>query len=211
LALTQFKLQGHGTLINISSINAVAPVPYSSAYVTSKYAIRGLSDALRMELETDGLSKSIHVCNVMPSSMDTNFFQNAANYTGREVQAIEPVYDASYAAKHIVKLAMSDKPKRELIIGPAGKLMAAEFSAMPKLYDKLYGAFTERNNFGEGVVPASKGNLYAPVEANSGTEGGWRETRLRADTLNAAVGVATAAIVGLAGAGYLMARRMRSS
>jgi len=210
LAMTQFKLQGRGTLINVSSINAVAPVPYSSAYVTSKYAVRGLSDALRMELENEGLAGSIHVSTIMPSSSDTNFFQNAANYTGREVQALEPVYDPSYAAKHIVRQAMSDSPKREVIVGPAGKLMAAERAAMPKLYEKLMSAFTERNNFGEGVVPPSKGNLYAPVEANTGAAGGWREKRLRADTMNAALGLATVTLIGLAGAGYMMARRSRS-
>lgn len=205
VALKQFKLQGYGTLINIDSVNAVAPLPYTSAYNISKYAVRGLSHSLRMELELDGLSETIHVCNVMPASVDTNLFQNAANYTGREVRALEPVYDPKYVAKQIVKLA--DDPKREVIVGPAGRLMAAEFSFLPKLYERAMSRFGNRNNLGREPALDTTGNLYEPVKGNDGIYGGWREKRVRADMLNAVLGVAAAGVVGLIGAGLWKARR----
>lgn len=208
IALKEFRANGHGTLINVSSINAVAPVPYSSAYVTSKYAVRGLSESLRMELQVEGLADDIHVCNVMPASIDTNFFQNAANYMKREVRAIEPVYDPAYVAKQIVKLA--EQPQREITVGPAGKMMAMEHSTMPALYEKMVGNFVSVNNFGDEPAAVTKGNLYEPVKANTGTEGGWRDRRLRADTLNMAMGVAAAGLVGLVSAGYLATRKHRA-
>jgi short-subunit dehydrogenase len=207
IALEQFKKQGHGTLINIGSVNAVAPVPYSSAYVTSKYAVRGLTDSVRMEMELEGLSSDIHICNVMPASVDTNFFQNTANYTNREVQAIEPVYDPAYVAKHIVKLARH--PKREVIIGPAGKMLAKERAWFPKLYEKTVSRFVDANHLGKSPSADTKGNLYEPVKSNTGIYGGWRDRRLRADRLNIAIGAGTL-LAGAAAGAYVFAKKRRN-
>lgn len=209
LALRQFRSNGQGTLVNVSSADATAPVPYSSPYVTSKYAIRGLSESLRMELQVEGLANAIHVCTVLPASTDTNLYQNAANYMRREVQAIEPVYDAAYVAKQIVRLA--EQPRREVIIGPAGRAMAMEFSLMPRLYEQLVGRFINLNNFNNQPTGETKGNLYRPVETNRGIEGGWGDRRIRADTLNIMLGTSAAVVAGLLGAGYLAVRRGISS
>lgn len=209
-AIKRFKLQEFGTLINISSVNAVAPVPYSSAYVASKYAVRGMTESLRMELQIDGWSKKIHVCNVMPASIDTNFFQNAANYTRRDVQALEPVYDPTYVATHIVKLARH--PKREIIVGPAGKLMALQHALMPRTYEKFIGRFTDKSNFGTSSAEISEGSIYQPIQEHTGTHGGWKEKKLRADQLNAAIGAATAVVVAtasIASIGYWFAKKKR--
>ncbi len=208
IAIKQFKDQGFGTLINVSSTNAIAPQPLSSAYNMSKFAIRGLSMSLRMELELEGLSETIQVCNAMPSSTDTNLFQNAANYTGHEIRALEPVYDPSYIARHIVKL--TDDPRREIVIGPAGKLMTTEYKWLPKLYERFMGNFVEKNQMSKIPMPSTDGNLYEPLEANSGIRGGWRKKRLRADTLNMSIGLVFGSIATVAGAGYLLYRKRSS-
>ncbi len=206
-AIKQFKVQGKGTLINIDSVNAAAPQPYSSAYNISKYGIRGLSHSIRMELELDGLSDTIHVCNVMPASIDTNLFQNAANFTGRKVQALEPVYDPTYVAKHVVALA--ERPKREVIVGPAGKMMASQHSMMPGLYEKLMSKFIDRNHLSREPAPQTQGNLYEPLYSNTGMRGGWREQRLRADKLNASIGLMTTGMLALVGIGYWYFKRQQ--
>jgi short-subunit dehydrogenase len=205
IALQQFRMLGHGVLINVNSINAVAPVPYASAYVASKFAVRGLTESLRMELRLDGLADKIHVCSVMPATVDTNFFQNAANYTQQEVQALEPVYDPEYVAKNIVKLAA--KPKREIIVGPAGRMMIYEHNMMPTLYEKVAGKFAAKNATGKNPAEATSGSLFGPIHENTGMRGGWRERRVRADQFNTAVGIAGAAILGIIGAAYFMSRR----
>jgi NAD(P)-dependent dehydrogenase (short-subunit alcohol dehydrogenase family) len=64
-------------------------LPNTSPYVASKYAIRGLSSCLRMQLSLEK-ECDIHVCNVMPAAIDTPLFQHAANYTGRAVKARVP-------------------------------------------------------------------------------------------------------------------------
>ena len=60
-ALSYFREQGSGVLINNDSVVARASQPYTSAYVTSKFAVRGLSECLREEFILDG-AKDTHVC-----------------------------------------------------------------------------------------------------------------------------------------------------
>lgn len=209
-ALALFRRQGYGTLINVSSVNAAAPQPYVGIYSASKAAVRALDESLRMELRVDGLHQGIHVCTVMPASIDTNIFQNSANYTGKEIQALEPVYDPSYVARQIVRLARH--PKRETIIGPAGKLMAMQRAHMPHSYEKRMSRFTRADILSDQPAVMSDGNLFDPIAANRGVRGGWRERRLRADHLNAGIGIGLATAAGLsAGIGYFLFKRRQHS
>lgn len=54
-ALRQFRRQGFGTIINVSSVNAAAPQPYVSIYSASKAAIRAFDESLLMELKLEGI------------------------------------------------------------------------------------------------------------------------------------------------------------
>jgi len=197
-ALAQFRRQGNGTLINVSSVNASAPQPYVGIYSASKAAVRALDESLRMELRIDELHERIHVCTVMPASIDTNIFQNGANYTGKEIEALEPVYDPAYVAKQIVKLAR--QPKREIIVGPAGKLMAMQNAHWPGAYEKRISQFTKADLLGDAPATITDGNLFEPIERNRGTRGGWREHRMRGDQLHATLGIG-AAMAGAIAAG----------
>jgi NAD(P)-dependent dehydrogenase (short-subunit alcohol dehydrogenase family) len=84
-ALPQLRDQGRGVLVNVSSIVAAVPQPYTHAYSMSKAAIRVLGASLRQELRLDG-AKHVKVCTVMPATIDTPFFEHAANYTGRQAE-----------------------------------------------------------------------------------------------------------------------------
>jgi len=206
-ALTEFRRAGHGTLINISSVNAAAPQPYVGVYGASKAAVRSLDESLRMELRLDGLHHDIHVCTVMPASIDTNLFQNSANYTGQEVQALEPVYDPAYVAKQIVKLAR--RPKRQIIIGPAGKLMALENAHMPGMYERQMSKYTQDDLLDDAPATLTDGNLFAPTSLHRGVRGGWRERRRRGDRVNIRIG---ATLLGITAAGLgiaLLVRKQR--
>jgi short-subunit dehydrogenase len=192
-ALNAFRKQGYGTLINVSSVNASAPQPYISIYSASKAAVRAFDESLRMELRLDGLHKDIHVSTVMPASIDTPLFQNAANYTGHEIQALEPVYDPSYVAKNIV--ALVKRPKDEVIIGPAGKLMALQNAFMPRSYQKWFSKFTQADQLSDRPAIMTEGNLYESVEAEHRKYGGWREKRMRGDQVNMGMGIALGASI----------------
>lgn len=207
-ALGQFRKQGYGNLINVSSVNAAAPQPYVSVYSASKAAIRALDESIRMELRLEGLLGKINVCTVMPAGIDTNLFQNGANYSGKRVQAIEPVYDPSYVAKRIYQLAK--KPKREKYVGPVGTLMALQRTHLPSMYEKQVGTFTDMDLLSDKDAAPTSGNLYEPLAGNRGIRGGWREKRLRADHFNMITGGVLATAAGLISLSLLLANKRRS-
>ena len=54
-------------IVNVGSVNGDLPDPEFSAYSAAKFGLRGLSDALRLELAPEG----IHLCYVAPRATDT--------------------------------------------------------------------------------------------------------------------------------------------
>lgn len=172
-ALSAFRAQQGGTLINVGSIVSAIPQPYASAYVISKHGVRALGMCLRQELALDA-AKDIHVCTVMPATIDTPFFQHAANYTGRAVKAMPPVYPAEQVADTIVSLAAS--PKAEVIVGGAGKFYNLLHAVAPGPVEKVFALQVDRTHLDSNRESApTAGNLYEPMPELNMVSGGWRQ------------------------------------
>ena len=73
--LPHLRESGDGHVVNISSVFGLMSIPSQSAYNASKFAVRGFSDALRMELEMEGASVS--VTTVHPGGIRTAIARNA--------------------------------------------------------------------------------------------------------------------------------------
>lgn len=73
--LPSMRKQGKGTIINIGSIGGLMGLPFQGYYSASKFAIEGLSEALRMELK----QFNIHVVVINPGDFNTNNTQNRIN------------------------------------------------------------------------------------------------------------------------------------
>ena len=71
--LPQFLAQAAGTIINVGSFGGKVPLPYMTAYCTSKYAVTGFTETLRLELEPKG----IQVCGVHPSATNSDFLERS--------------------------------------------------------------------------------------------------------------------------------------
>ncbi|MDQ3398702.1 MAG: SDR family NAD(P)-dependent oxidoreductase, partial [Deinococcota bacterium] len=131
-ALPIFREQGSGMLVNVASMVSKVAQPYVSSYVASKQAVRGLGMSLRQELTLEGAN--IHVCTVMPATIDTPFFHHAGNYTGRAVKAMPPVYPAENVSRTIVKLVK--KPRHEVFVGNAARMINGQYLMAPKLTER---------------------------------------------------------------------------
>lgn len=105
-AMKYMKKQKYGTIVNIISIRALIPSPISVAYSSSKWAVRGLTEALRMILKPDHIS----VIAVHPTGMKTNLFGKIKPTEYKNY--MEP----SFAARKIVQNLKLQKPKEEIII-----------------------------------------------------------------------------------------------
>ncbi len=76
--LPHMKQAGHGQIVNVGSILSLVATPENSIYSASKFALRALSDALRIELKRD----NIDVILIMPGYTDTPFFDNMIRHHG---------------------------------------------------------------------------------------------------------------------------------
>ena len=72
--LPQMRAQGSGRIINISSVYGFIPQPYMAAYVASKHAVEGYSEALDHEVREHG----VRVLLVEPANTNTGFDANMA-------------------------------------------------------------------------------------------------------------------------------------
>lgn len=69
LAIGVMRKQGHGRIINLSSVLGVISLPFKGAYNASKYAVEGLSDTLRLELKSAG----IKVITIEPGPVESDW------------------------------------------------------------------------------------------------------------------------------------------
>lgn len=65
--------RGKGQIINIGSFGGKMPLPQMTAYCASKYAVSGLTEALRLELQPKG----IEVIGVHPGVVNSDFLERA--------------------------------------------------------------------------------------------------------------------------------------
>jgi short chain dehydrogenase len=185
-------------LINNASAYSHIAAPWLTAYVSSKFAVRGFSEALRQELAD---LQDVHVCTVSPSPIDTPIFASTANYSGRAVKAPPPTYPPEQVAKAILASALH--PKRERIVGGAGRLATVTEIVAPRLFEWVNRRYVDELQFAAEPAPATDGNLYAPSsDSHARTRGGWRR---RPDPPTA---VRRLAAAGLVTAGSLLIARI---
>ena len=170
VAMRRFRAQGHGTLVQNASIVGRTAKPDGSAYAASKFAVRGFSEALRQEvLDQPG----IQVCTVLPSVVDTPFFQHAANFSGRSVRAAPPVYTAEEVAETVVSLV--ERPRAEAIVGGFGKIAAAQELLAPTFATWFTGRALHKGFLSEQPSRDTTGALFESRPDGMGVSGGWRE------------------------------------
>ncbi|MET1086432.1 MAG: SDR family oxidoreductase [Arthrobacter sp.] len=196
-ALPRLRAQGSGTLINVASIVAEVPLPYSASYSISKAAVRALSVSLRSELAREG--GGVDVCTVLPATIDTPFYQNAANYTGRRPMALPPVYTPDRVAKAVVGLVRH--PRRETVAGGlAGRLLVLQHTLAPGVVEAATARQVDRRQLSRRQsAPVTTGNLHQASQAvrKPSTGGGWHGRRRTAQRRIGTAAVLAAAVVAV--------------
>lgn len=80
-ALPHLRAAGRGTIMNDGSALSERAVPLQAAYCAAKHAIKGFTEALRVEMDREG--SEINVVLIEPSSMNTPLFNHARSKVGR--------------------------------------------------------------------------------------------------------------------------------
>jgi NAD(P)-dependent dehydrogenase (short-subunit alcohol dehydrogenase family) len=84
----RFLEQGRGVLINVSSVLGKIGQPFVPSYAISKFALRGLSQSLSVQLAEH---PDIHVCTLLPYTIDTPHFQSGASEMPHHARALPPM------------------------------------------------------------------------------------------------------------------------
>ena len=118
--LPHLEASGAGHVVNVSSVFGLVSIPTQSAYNASKFAVRGYTDALRMELELSGAPVS--ATTVHPGGIRTNIVRNARS-AGEDRVGLSPAEfeqvartTPQRAARGIVKAVTRNR--RRILIGP---------------------------------------------------------------------------------------------
>jgi NAD(P)-dependent dehydrogenase (short-subunit alcohol dehydrogenase family) len=152
-----FRRQGHGVLINVGSVLSKVGQPFVPSYVISKFALRGLSEALRAELAD---KPHIFVCTLLPYAIDTPHFQVGANLVGRKPYAMPPVQSPEHVARELVALA--ERPRRELHVPRIAAWGLSLHALFPRLVERVIHDSLSRWHFGESQALEAAGNLWTP-------------------------------------------------
>lgn len=92
-AIAVMRAQGWGRIVNCSSILGFVGARWRGAYVASKFALEGLSDVLRLEMEGTG----IHVSLIEPGPIATRIRVNARTHFERWINWRASARAAEYA------------------------------------------------------------------------------------------------------------------
>jgi hypothetical protein len=85
----------HGNLVNISSLFGLVPMPSQSAYVAAKYAVRGFTETLRMEMLAAKLP--VRVTCVHPGGVKTGIARNGTVNAGEPIAGRADYFDQKLA------------------------------------------------------------------------------------------------------------------
>ena len=146
--------RGQGRIVNVGSIGGILVLPLNGAYSASKFGIRAISDALRLELR----QWKIHVSLIEVAPVNSAIFgktyaeldglEEALGETGyrlyeQQITAVRKATEkaeadadpAAVIAKAVAHALVSDKPKTRYLAGHGGKEVAAAAALPDRMRD----------------------------------------------------------------------------
>lgn len=160
-AFMPFIRQQRGRIVNIGSVSGRMATPLTGPYCASKFAMEGLSDALRLELRP----WDIHVALVEPGRIDTPIFAKANARADRLLKQMPAEAELLYrpmikavrsaieirlqsanppdrVAKAVIHALTAKRPKTRYLVGADAKFQALLATVLP---DKLRDALISRS------------------------------------------------------------------
>lgn len=126
--LPLMRANGHGRIVQCSSVLGLVALKWRGAYNASKFAIEGLSDTLRLELKGSGIFVSL----IEPGPITSKFVESARRHFERNIDDTRSYYQEAYAGQR-ARFARGGASRYKL--GPEAvleKLVHAVESPQPK-------------------------------------------------------------------------------
>ncbi|MBL9131724.1 MAG: SDR family oxidoreductase [Verrucomicrobiaceae bacterium] len=148
VAFSLMVKQGFGHIINIGSIEGLVPVPLNASYVTSKFAVVGLSGALRIE----GADQGVKVSVACPGHVHTAIFQDSKMINGDRSKLMKLIppwagWTPEKCAKAILRGV--EKNKAYIVVSEGAKMLWRTSRFAPNLvFDIMRGVFRRARKIG---------------------------------------------------------------
>ena len=156
LVLPAMRRQGHGRIVNVSSMGGRLTFPGGGAYHATKHAVEALSDALRFEVAGFGVAVSI----IEPGLIKTQFAETAAGSVSHEdgpyavfntavSAATAGAYEGPFGklgggpdavAKAIEKAITARRPKTRYRVTASARVFLTQRALLPdRAWDRVVG------------------------------------------------------------------------
>src|SRR5262245_37960040 len=131
LFIPLLRLGNYPAIVNISSVAGKRGIPARSEYSASKFAVQGFSEALRAELEQDG----IDVLVVCPGLTQTNFSKNMLEQKAK--LQLDHLRGMTADDVAIATLKAIEQGRHEVCLSFRGKLLSFISRFLPRLDDRI--------------------------------------------------------------------------
>lgn len=169
-ALKHMRPRNRGTIIQVGSALAHRGIPLQSAYCAAKFALRGFTESLRVELMHE--RSNIHLTMIQLSAINTPQFNWARHRLRGRPQPLPPVFQPEVAADAIVWSSLHRR--RELYVGFPAIKVSWGAKLFPALAD-WYACRTSIDGQSDQTAPAANvdapDNLFSPVHSEGGAHG----------------------------------------
>lgn len=167
-ALKRMRSRNRGSIVQVGSALAYRAIPLQAPYCAAKFAIRGFTDALRVELLHD--RSKVHVTMVQLSAFNTPQFEWARNRLQGRPQPVPPIFQPELAGRGVYWAA--HHRRREVCVGfPAVKAIAIN-KWFPSLVDRVLARKGYQGQVDMEPVPEERpDNLFDAAPVDYGTHG----------------------------------------
>jgi len=155
VALPHLRQNG-GALINVGSEVSDAVIPLQGMYSASKHAVKGFTDALRIEV-CDLDKARVAITLIQPTAVNTPYPQHARNYMEREPKLPTPMIDPRKVADAILNAAT--KPTRAVKVGMMSKINTTMAKVAPALGEKIAAKQADRQQYDQPPSRDPEGGL----------------------------------------------------
>lgn len=165
--LKHMRRRNRGTIVQVGSALAYRAIPLQSAYCAAKFACRGFTDSLRVELMHE--NSAIHVTSVHLSAFNTPQFDWARTRLPKRAQPVPPIFQPEVAARGIVWA--SGQRRREVCVGfPAVKAIWGN-KFLPRVADKVLDREGYDGQQTDTPRDDHTDNLFKPINQDMGSHG----------------------------------------
>ncbi|MFC6998815.1 SDR family oxidoreductase [Rufibacter roseus] len=147
-----------GAIINLGSEVSDIAIPLQGMYSASKHAVKGFTDALRVELMEDKAPVSVTL--IKPAGIDTPYPEHAKNYTDKAPTLPAPVYVPEEVADAILYAA--EHPSRDIMVGGGAKIMSALNKRFPGAMDWVNSKIMSKQQLRDEAAWNKEGSLHSP-------------------------------------------------